>query len=731
MAQDRAFQLEAMLRVIRGTLSALAGPDSLAIDRLSRRIGFLRSAQAQVGVLDQPARDTLGGFAAGVTAGGTVGMPRPAHEFAILRTRPTPWTEVDALGVLKLQSFALAGNWDVELARLKILREDGPGALEALDPAYPSWQGVIAPPGRSAGGAADRLGEEMAQFTAVVGSGASNNWAVAGRRSATGRPLLANDPHLAPVLPPHWYLCRITTPEWSLAGAALAGGAAVPAGHNGYAAWGVTAGLIDNTDLHLEQVGPDGRSVRHGREFVACEVLHETIEVKGRPPVIEEILITPRGPIIGPALEGEVEAVSMQATWLRALPLDGLLGLPRARSFDAFRECFKRWPAVSLNVVYADQSGTIGYQLVGDAPVRKKGHGLLPGAGWDPEAGWEDDAVPFGDMPVSQDPGTGWIASANNQPSLASEPFLGADFIDGYRYGRIAEVLDARSDWTVADFQAMQMDVASVPWRELREIILAVPSGDPAAERALEVLRGWDGNVAEASVGATVFTVLVAELWRRVALARAPHSYEWALGRGFHPLAPHTLLMARRMGHLVKILREQPANWLEGTWPEAVAAALSTAVTRLEKVYGSNQARWAWGQVRPLTLRHPLGSRKPLQQVFNLGPFPWGGDSNTVAQAGVNPLDETGNPTHIQSLRMVVDVGDWDQSSWVLPGGQSGNPFSPHYSDQLAPWRTGGGIQIAWTPAAVAAARRSRLSLTPPPPSPTQGTEHAQNADHD
>jgi len=712
MAQDRAFQLEAMLRVIRGTLSELAGPDSLPIDRLSRRIGFLRSAQAQLPVLDASAHATLSGFAAGVTAGGTIGMKRAAHEFAILRTRPSAWTEADALGVLKLQSFTLAGNWDVELARLKILREDGPGALAALDPAYPNWQGVITAEGRSSAPAADRLAEEMARFSALVGSGASNNWAVAGSRSASGRPLLANDLHLGPVLPPHWYLCRIETPDWSLAGAALAGAAAVPAGHNGFVAWGVTAGLIDNTDLYLEEVGPDGASVRQGAEFVTCEVIREVIAVKGHRDVVEEVLITPRGPIIGPALDGEQGAISMQATWLRPVPVVGLLGVHRARSFDEFRACFRDWPAASLNVAYADASGTIGYQLVGDAPVRRKGFGLLPAAGWDPDSGWQDEPVPFVSMPSDRDPAAGWIASANNRPSDAAAPFLGADWIDGYRHARIAESLEARVDLTPADFARLQMDVESIPWREIRAIILATPAGDPATQRALDILAGWDGRLGVTSAGASVFTVFLAELGRRVGRARAPHSYEWALGRGFHPLAPHTVLMARRIGHLVQLIREKPADWFERSWDEEVSAALGAAVTRLGKTYGSNQAKWAWGEVRQLTLRHPLGSRKPLARVFNLGPFPLGGDGNTVAQAGVNPLDETGNPTHIQSLRMVVDVGAWDDSHWVLPGGQSGNPFSPHYSDQLAAWREGGGIPIAWSAEAVAAAVTSQLSLT-------------------
>jgi penicillin amidase len=320
--QDRGFQLESLLRVVRGTLSEIVGPDGLAIDRLSRRIGFIRAAQRQVELTRPEQHATLDAFARGVTAGMTVGSRRAPHELTLLRAKPTPWTAADVLGFVKLTSFALATNWDVELARLAILSHDGPEALAALDPTYPEWQPVIAPPGERAGPAPtppwESLTEELKDFLAVTGTvGGSNNWAIAATLTATGRPIFANDPHLAPALPPHWYLARILTPQWSVAGASFVGAPTIPVGHNGFAAWGVTVGMTDNSDLFLERIGPDRRSVLQGDTYVPCATRTERIRVKGQPDVLEDVLVTPRGPIVGPALAPDLPA-SIRAISLRA-----------------------------------------------------------------------------------------------------------------------------------------------------------------------------------------------------------------------------------------------------------------------------------------------------------------------------------------------------------------------------------------------------------------------------
>lgn len=711
--QDRTFQLEQMLRVVRGTISELIGPAGLPIDRLSRRIGLLRSAKAQLGVLDADVRNTLAAFAAGVTEGGVRGCRRVPHEFRLLGVAPTPWTVEDAIGILKLQSLVLGNNWDSELTRYKILSEDGPGALEALDPAYPEWQGVCTPPGARAGRSADRLAEELSTFLALTGSGGSNNWTVNASRSSTGKPLLANDPHLAPTLPPHWYLARLSTPDWTVAGASFAGAPAFPAGHNGFAAWGVTVGCVDNTDLFLEEIGPDGRSVREGAAWVACEVVRETIPVKGAEAVTEEILVTRRGPIVGPAFEGEVGAISLRAVWLDAAPLRGLLDVHRAKSFEQFRRCWEEWPALSLNMIYADAGDTIGWQLTGASPVRRKGFGALPQPGWDLGAGWEPDLVPFADMPVMQNPQLELIVTANAKPTASEKPFLGLDWIEGFRQDRAVEVLRERRDWDLDGFRELQSDVFSLPWRQMRETVLGVVATDPAAQRALDLLSGWDGRVAADSAAASVFELFLGEMYARTARAKAPHSWEWALGKGYSVLTPHSLFHHRRAGHLVNLLRLKPDGWFARTWSEEIADALGAAVRHLETGHGADPAGWAWGTVRPLTLLHPIGLRKPLDKVYNLGPFPWGGDQNTVAQCGADPLNPEANPPMIQSMRMVVDLGRFENSRWVLPGGQSGNPMSPHYADQLPLWKAGDGVPIPFTPEQVEASSTRRLLLAP------------------
>ncbi len=713
--QDRAFQLESLLRVIRGTLAELVGPDGLAVDRFSRRIGFQRASEQQLAAVDEETRRWMEAYARGVNEGVRIGCSKRSHEFVLLGGQPTPYTAIDVLGILKLMSFNMAANWDSQLMRLKILVEDGPEALVALDPGYLEWHPVISPPKMPAGKALDRLAEDLARFEEMVGSGgASNNWALAASRTTTGRPLLANDPHLAPVLPPYWYLAHVRTPDWAVAGASFVGGPAFPAGHNGFAAWGLTNGMIDNTDLFIEEIGPDGCSVREGDQFIPCEVRHEVIRVKGQEAVEEDVLITPRGPIISPALDGEWDAISISATWLAPRPLKGLLYIHLARSFEEFRHCFEQWPALSQNMVYADALGDIGWQLMGEAPQRRGGWGLLPAAGWDKEAGWEEEPLPFEQMPFLTNPEAGFVATANAQPMREGDgPFLGVAWLDGYRQARIVEVLDSRHDWSLADTQALQMDQTSILWRELRDVVLAMPTEVNEARRGVDLLATWDGVVSADSPAAAVFECFVAEMTRRIVESKAPNAAAWGMGKSAVPLMAYSLISLRRLGHLSRLMREQPEGWFAQGWPQEMADALVQTVRTLEARHSDDVARWAWGRVRPLTLQHAVGGRAPLDKIFNLGPFPWGGDACTVAQAATDLSNPEANSFFVASLRMVVDAGNWDESRFILPSGQSGNPLSPHYDDQLSLWQRGEGVPIAWSRAKVDEVAQDVLRLTP------------------
>ena len=712
--QDRGFQLETRLRLVRGTLAALVGSDGVPLDHLSRRIDFAGSGRRSLDGLGDDHRARYQAFAAGVRSGMAAGRGGRSHEFALLRTKPTPFEASDTLGFFAVQAFSLASNWDIELARLRMLALDGPEAVSALHPPYPADQPTSQRPGMAAGRVIDALAEDLARARDLfTPGGGSNNWAISGEHTASGHAILANDPHLAPILPAHWYLAHVETPEWSIVGGSIPGTPAFGFGHNGAAAWGVTAGLIDNTDLFIEDVGSDSRSVRRGSAFVDCEVRSERIEVKGAEPVDIDVLETDRGPIVGPAFEGPFGALSMSATWFEAGNAGAMFDIGRVDSVEGLHETFRGWNSVSLNVAYADENGRIGWQLIGSAPVRGVGGGTIPLAAADPATRWSDEPVPYDEMPHSSDPDSGFVVTANNHPA-GDGPYLGSDFLDGYRAARIAEVIMDRSDWTIGATLQLQMDRYSIPWRQMRSLVLkaAAPAGDLGV--VVNLLRDWDGVVADDSPAAAVFEMFTAALTKAIAETKAPNSSRFALGAGFTSLVPFNTLLVRRISHLITLLRERPEGWFDRGWEEAIRDALRQAQANLETRAGSDPRRWSWGEVRQVTLIHPMGLRKPLDRVWNIGPLPHGGDANTVNPGPVDPLDPLGNPNFaIASGRMVVEAGSWDLARFCLAGGQSGNPFSPNYSDQVDLWSKGDALVIPFTKASVDRTIRHRLRLSP------------------
>jgi penicillin amidase len=281
------------------------------------------------------------------------------------------------------------------------------------------------------------------------------------------------------------------------------------------------------------------------------------------------------------------------------------------------------------------------------------------------------------------------------------------DWLDGYRAARVVERLAARDGWDVAASAKLQQDVASVPWREMRDLVLATPAEGGEERLALDLLRGWDGEVSASSAAASVFELFVADLAALIARESAPRSWRWAMGAGFGDTISRTEFGARTASRLVTDLMADPDRCAQ------IRSALRAAVASLVAARGPQPSTWAWGSLRPLRLRHPLGMAAPLDRMLNLGPVPLGGDTNTVAQAGVRPLEPTSNPAAIANHRMVVDLGAPDESRFVVAGGQSGNPLSPHYGDLFALWQRGEGVPIAWSGDAVTAATRDRLFLQP------------------
>lgn len=728
--QDRAMQLEVTLRAVRGTLAALIGPDGVPVDRLSRRIGFRRVADRQLPRLRPEIRRQVAAYVRGINEANRVG--RRPHELSLLGQAPSRWEPADVQGYVALLCFALASNWDAELMRLKVLLEDGAEALAAVDAPYPGSFPSSACPLETVGAAVDALGEDLRAFGELVGfGGGSNAWALAADKTETGRPILANDPHLVSQAPPLMYLAQIRAPGLEVAGASWVGLPAFGPGHNGFAAWGVTAAHADNTDLFLEQVGPDGRSLRRGDDFVPCETLQERIVVRGGDDVVEEVLIGPSGPVVvrasddavpDVALPPRANALSMSATWLAERPYCGLYRAPDVRSFDEFRRLFEEGSTSTVSAVYADVEGHVGWNLAVELPVRGRGRGTLPLPGWDAACRWQG-LVRFDDLPHTLDPPAAFVCTANNQPVATGGSergaFLGADWLDGFRQQAIARALDSRDDWTVSSTLALQRDTTSIPWEQIRATVLALPSeGDPDVEIALTLLRHWSGQLASHSLAASVYALFLAGLCGRVVSARAPRSSSWALGRAFTALLPHSTMATRRTSHLVRLVLEQPEGWFDpedgraGGWTAALVGALGDAVAELRRRFGDDPAEWAWGRVRPLTLRHPVSNVPVIGRAFDIGPFEGEGDNTTISQGGLDFVDPLRNQAWLPALRAVIDVGRWDDARFTLLGGQSGNPLSPHYEDQCEAWRDE-GVTVAWSESAIEERAVDSLRLKP------------------
>jgi penicillin amidase len=280
---------------------------------------------------------------------------------------------------------------------------------------------------------------------------------------------------------------------------------------------------------------------------------------------------------------------------------------------------------------------------------------------------------------------------------------------------RIREALLAKRDWDVRATLALQMDVTSLPWREIGPALLAVdPGGDGDARVALTWLRDWDGQVAGPSVAAAIFEVFCDEITRAIVRAKAPKSWEWALGRTAHRIVPFSTYHTRRLADVVRLLREQPEGWLPSEWHAEIRRALGAAVSRLRTKHGADPSAWEWGRVRPLRVPHLLGGPGSLlARLFDLGPFAAGGDITTVAMCGSSPTDVFANPVLLANFRMAVSVGHWEDARFVLLGGQSGNPLSPHYDDMVPLWQRGEGVPIPWSQEAVERATVATLHLLP------------------
>jgi penicillin amidase len=732
-AQDRLWQMDWDRRLSSGRLAALLGPALLPADRLVRTIGIRRAAERDWALLSPETRGWLAAYAEGVNAFLTARRGRLPLEFTLLGARPEPWTPLDTLAWGKMMAFSLGQNHGMEMMRSRLASRLGWVAASRLLPPYEGQlilpPGAVAPPQRqplleatAAAGAdgsaslsgAGSLGELARLLSPPAAALGSNAWVVHGSRTASGRPLLANDTHLELDMPSVWYENGLHAGRFDVAGFSFPGVPLVLIGHNRHIAWGISNMCGDVQDLYLERRDARGR-LEAGDGWYEPQVVEERISVRGRRPELLRVVIGRHGPLVN-AVE---ELPAMPPTALRWTALDGtrlldaLAGVDLAADWPAFRRALALWGAPALNFVYADDAGHIGYQAAARIPVRGAGHlGLAPVPGWDERYAWRGD-VPWEAMPHVLDPASGFIVTANNKVVAEDYPYhIGFDYADPYRAQRLTQLLAGAQWLSVADARRIQAETYSLPAAALRPYLLALRPGGERERRALAQVRAWDLRFEPESAGATIYYVWYRQLLRNMVgdvvgpefLARYP---------GF-PVFQTPLY--------VRFLAASRRPWLGGSRPapresrdELVQRSFQQAVAALAARLGAEPSGWRWGRVHTALLVHqPLGASgiALLERLFNGRPVPLAGEALTVEANSPSPV----RPYRVGlgvSQRLIVDLADLGSALAVNSTGQSGELFHPHREDQVELWGRNQYRLQPFSRQAVAAATRERLTLAP------------------
>jgi penicillin amidase len=720
VASERLFQLEFLFRAGSGRLSELFSELTLPLDRFIRTVGWNRAARRLNASRSQADLEALVPFAEGYFAW-LDRMPAPPPEYAVLGADPYRPASVDealelGAGGQVLMAYTLSRNWDIELVRAQIAERLGQDAVVELFPDLPPEPGIA-----QAGKRGGRLGIDLLnQAPRLPGGQGSNNWVVAGSRTHTGRPLLANDPHLLVSLPSIWFEVHLSCPTLNASGVALPFAPGVVIGHNEHIAWGQTNTEGDVMDLYLEHLNEEGTAALFDGAWEPVTVHREEIGVRGRAePEVVEVRQTRHGPILDSYLVGiaDQHVVPLRETyalqWVGAehgVSPEAVVAIDRARNFDELRAAVQGWDCPGQNFVYADVEGNIGYQLTGLYPMRRRGDGSFPVPGWSGEYGW-DGFVPFEELPWAYNPEEGFLATANNRVHDLSYPHvITRDWMPPGRIRRIVELLTATEKHTPETFRRIHLDTVSMTARAVVPHLLTMEPENERQKRGLGLLAEWDGDLAADSAAAALFQVWclkIAELVLRPRLG--DELYVHYYGRRH---------WANTFRHQVlpEILAYPSAHWWMG---EGVAGrdavlrrALEEALEDLTDRLGEDMSQWRWGALHTVRFAGRLAMIPDLAELFTAGVVEAGGDDDTVNQALYEP--EAGfDVAVIASWRQIIDLADPDASVGSFPPGQSGNPASPHFGDLLPLWAKGEGHLLPLSRSGVEAIARSTLVLEP------------------
>ena len=699
-AQDRLWQMEMNRRIGAGRLSELLGDTTLDIDKFQRTLGYYRAAEGDYAVLSARSRMALDAYADGVNAWIDEGHMLPP-EFLLLGAKPEAWKPIDSLVWEKMMSWDLGGDYDMELLRLRLGQALGPERAAQLLPPYPEDALNILPKEAFSIASADLLRIDQ-RLQLDYGRGGreigSNNWVVSGSRTATGLPMLANDPHLSTSIPSIWYLAEIQGDQVHAIGATFPGLPAIVIGHNERVAWGVTNVGPDTQDLYIERINPaNPNQYEVDGKWQDMTVAEETIVVDGeKQPLHWAARSTRHGPLISDVTTtGAPVALRWAALESGDTTMDAFIGLNYVANWEQFVDALRLYISPSQNVVYADVDGNIGYYAPGRIPIRAEGHdGMLPVSGWDSSAEWTG-YIPFDRLPHTYNPPAGFVATANNRIVGADYPYLiSNDWAPPYRAQRITDLIEQFSEGdkiSLDDMAAIQADRKSLQVAELLPFLQSVPPADDRQQQAIAYLQNWQGELALDSVSATIYESWMLHLERAI--------FEDDLRGDLYD----EMSTSANPTFLSNVLNDPALRtaWCDNvltvgieTCEQTSLVALDAALDDLSGRAGTDMAQWRWSKIHNTQYPHrPFSEVSYLKPLFHRS-IGNGGDRFTVNVAPVN-LETPYDQTHVPGYRHIVDLSNLQNSRFIQTTGQSGNLLSSHYDDFIRPHR-----DVEYTPMA-------------------------------
>ncbi|MBD2195195.1 penicillin acylase family protein [Calothrix anomala FACHB-343] len=764
-AQDRFWQMDFWRHIGSGRLAEMFGSSQIATDKYLRTMGWARIAQQEIAQVNAEMKGYLQAYADGVNAylaehqGSKLSLEYAVLKFLNPGYKPEPWQMLHSLTWGKVMAYDLGRNFEREIERTILLKTLNLAQVEELFPPYPQDLPVILPEEQKKQTGEEKnfdetelIASSIAQVTAAItpalqsltqpmlaveeligsrGIGiGSNNWVISGKLTATGKPILANDPHLAVQMPSIWYEvglhCTTKTAEcpYNVTGFSFAGMLGVIIGHSDRIAWGVTNVEPDVMDLYIEKINPNNpNQYEVNGKWVDMQLVKETIKVAGSQAIVQTVRYTRHGPILSdvspklqhlPGNQG-IEIPQQYAVALRWTALEpSTLGyaiplLNRAQNWQDFRAAAKNYDVPAQNLVYADIDGNIGYQMPGKFPIRAKGNGRYPVPGWTDEYEWLG-YIDFEQLPKSFNPPQGYIASANNLVQTKYPYLITTDWVYGYRAQRIVEMIaQANQPLSLLDVELIQGDNRNLNAQNLVPLLKDISLNQPHLETARQLLINWDLQLEMSSPAAALFEVF----WKHL------------LADTFHDQLPQDYFPdgGDRWYEVIKNIIKQPNSswWDNRNTPQVenrdniLQQAFTAAVYELEQIQGKDPKSWNWGNLHRITFRNATLGKSGvamIEALFNRGAFATGGNGETV-NANRWKANKSFEVTDIPSLRMIVDLKNLDNSLAIHAPGQSGHAFHKHYIDMVDPWRKIEYHSMLWEQENVNANTAAKLKLTP------------------